>query len=81
MSKFGYLVILLFAACLVAGVSAATDAITYTDSAGNQIGFAYALTTDGELAVAVASTDSTTANAIDLIQRILVKQKSRLRLM
>ena len=66
MSKFGYLVILLFAACLVAGASAATDAITYTDSAGNTIGFAYAVTADGELAVGVAAvSDGTISQTTD----------------
>ena len=65
MSKLGYLVIFLFAACLVAGASASTDSITYTDSAGNTIGFAYAVTEDGELAVAVAATSDGTVSTTE----------------
>ena len=65
MIKLGYLVIFLFAACLVAGVSASTDSITYTDSAGNTIGFAYAVTEDGELAVGVAATSDGTVSTTE----------------
>ena len=60
MSKLGYLVILMFAACLVGSAYAAEDSFTYVDSSGNTIGMAYALTTEGELAVGVASVSSGT---------------------
>ena len=60
MSKLGYLVILMFAACLVGSAYAAEDSFTYVDSSGNTIGMAYALTTEGELAVGVAAVSSGT---------------------
>lgn len=65
MRKIGFQIIFLFVACLIAGVSASSDAISYTDSAGNTIGFAYNVSEDGKLSVSVNATsdDGTVVSA------------------